>query len=82
MSLFGEIRYQQEFMFSEVHEEEASVNGFSFPHVFVLILLQCLLKAAQGCGHASSEGQKCMAYSNASVTLGIMVTGLRYTLPK
>lgn len=29
--LFAEIRYQQEFMFSEVHEEEASVNGFSFP---------------------------------------------------
>lgn len=81
MCLFA-IRYQQEFMFSEVHEEEASVNGFSFPHVFVLLLLQCLLKAAQGCGHASSEGQKCMAYSNASVTLGSMVTGLRYTLPK
>ena len=32
MCLLAEIRYQQEFMFSEVHEEEVSVYCFHSPN--------------------------------------------------
>ena len=33
MCLLAEIRYQQEFMFSEVHEEEVSVYCFHSPQI-------------------------------------------------